>query len=204
MNTRLVWNFEINNDKPLAWPAAESSSVDDIRWESRFFWPGSTIITLNGLDDTFLELSRYQVKHRQDSYYLLADEDYNLKTRHEHLLYKPIIKKTEHAVAYGKKLNLAEQSPDSLLPGHETLTAKTLLHLIRTRGKKIHVEKEALIYKFATTPVTKLEFARLTVKNKTYFSVSIESRAIAWIELLTQHLLGKEISCDYVTFLKTI
>ncbi len=204
MNKRLVWNFEINSDNPLQLPSAPTPIIEGLRWEARFFWPENVIITLNGLDDRFLELSRYQSKHRQDSYYLLADANYNVKTRREQVVYKPILQKTALAIAYGKKIKLAEQAADTLLPGCDTLSTQALLTLINEQGRKIDVEKEALIYEFATTPLTKLELARLTAANKTYYSVSIESRVASSVEAIAYHLLNDATSCDYVTFLKTI
>ena len=203
MNKRLVWNFEINPSESLELGNTQAAA-DDMRWESRFFWPENTIITLNGLDESFLELSRFEAKHRQDTYYLLANADYNIKVRKEQLLYKPALKKTSHATAYGKKLKLAEQKSEQLLPGTDDLSTKSLLELINKQGKQIVVEKEALLFQFGTSHTTKLELARLKLANNTYFSVSIESRSVVWIELISHHLLGDQIACDYVTFLKSI
>lgn len=103
MNKRLVWNFTINSDKPLQIPAFDTIDTCIERWESRFFWDDTVIINLNRLDERFLELSRYKLKHRQDTYCLLPDNDYNIKRRNNQLLYKPTLMKTEHMIAYGKK-----------------------------------------------------------------------------------------------------
>ncbi|WP_232220361.1 hypothetical protein [Legionella tunisiensis] len=95
MSKRLVWNFEISNDNLLdKFPLVER---DEFRWEARFFWPDDTIITLNGLDERFLLLSNYQVKHRQDCYLLLPKCNYNIKRRRSELLYKPLIEKRPFA-----------------------------------------------------------------------------------------------------------
>ena len=114
MRRRLIWNFEINGDRPLDIPAVLPVEPDTGRWESRFFWPADEIILLKGLDDSFLALSRYEAKHRQDTYCLLPDADYNIKIRRNQTLYKPMIMKTAQAVAYGKKINLEEPAPDTL------------------------------------------------------------------------------------------
>ena len=102
MNKRLVWNFEINSDTALQIPGTNSLVISPNRWESRFFWTDDQIITLHGLNDSFLALSHYQIKHRQDTYYLLPDTNYNLKVRNDKLFYKPILIKNHQAVAYGK------------------------------------------------------------------------------------------------------
>jgi hypothetical protein len=202
MNKRLVWNFEINADKPLKVPST-TSAVDDLnRWEARFFWPDDRIITLHGLNDHFRELSRYKIKHREDTYYLLANTDYNLKIRREQLVYKPILMKTGQIIAYGKKIKLEEQAPNRRLPGCEEKDTQTFLSRIHDQGKKITVEKEALIYTFESSLNTKLELAWLHVTNKSYFTVCIESRSIQWVESITRQLLGDLRACDYVTFLK--
>ena len=202
MNKRLVWNFEINADKPLQVPSAAGTGDDLKRWESRFFWPDDQIITLHGLNDHFLELSRYKIKHREDTYFLLADTDYNLKIRREQLVYKPILMKKNQLIAYGKKIKLDEQAPDTQLPGCEEKDTKTFIARIHDQGKKVSVEKEALIYTFETSPNTKLELAWLHVTNKAYFSLSIESRSIEWVKSITRQLLGDLCARDYVTFLK--
>lgn len=202
MNKRLVWNFEINTDQPLQLPGPSSIEPNQPRWESRFFWPDDQIITLRGLSNTFLELSQYQIKHREDTYYLLPNTNYNIKTRREQLFYKPIVMKKANAIAYGKKIKLEEHAANMPVPGCEEQDAQTLIAHIHSKGIKINVVKEALIYTFDTTPTTKLELAMLYVAKKAYFSVNIESRSIQTVELITQRLLGKVSTCDYVAFLR--
>ena len=202
MNKRLVWNFEINIDNPMQISSPNDIEQNQARWESRFFWPDDQIITLHGLDDHFRELSRYQVKHREDTYFLLPNDDYNLKLRHEQLLYKPILMKSGQSIAYGKKIKIEEQAPTTQLPGCEGKDAQTLIEQINYEGKKIKVEKEAIIYTFGISPITKLELAWLHVANKAYFSASIESRSMQLVESITRQLLGDLFACDYVTFLK--
>lgn len=202
MNKRLVWNFEINSDNPVHISGSESFVQSPNRWESRFFWPEAQIITLNGLKDSFLALSTYQIKHRLDTYFLIPNTDYNLKMRCEQLIYKPIVMKKDHAIAYGKKINLMEHPPDLKLPGCAEKDAAMLVARIKRQGIKINVEKDALIYTFETTPTTKLELARLHVSNKSYLSACIESRSLLLLESMTRHILGDFPACDYVTFLK--
>ncbi len=204
MNNRFVWNFEINNDKPLVIPSAGSIEQDQKRWESRYFWPDEQIITLHGLPDSFLKLSQYNIKDRKDIYFLLPNTDYNLKIRHEKLFYKPILMKYPHAIAYDKKIKLEEQALGVKLPGCEEKDAQTLIARIRAEGVQVSVEKEALIYQFDTTPITKIELARLYIANKTYFTASIESKALLLVDSIARQLLGHLPASDYVTFLKEI
>ncbi len=202
MNKRLIWNFEINSESSLTIPETCNEDEQTERWESRFFWPEREIIVLNGLDASFLALSRYQAKHREDVYCLLPDTDYNLKIRRNQLMYKPIMMKTRHAVAYGKKINLEELQPTTSLPGAGDADASALLIQVQREGQRIHVEKEALVYRFETVPTLKLELARLYVADTTWFSVNIESRSRRLVDSLRQQMFDGQASCDYVTFLK--
>lgn len=204
MNKRFVWNFEINTDDRLEIPAAEHFVQSPNHWESRFFWPQDQIVTLHGLNDDFLQLSNYQIKHRHDTYYLLPNADYNLKTRHDQLFYKPILMKKPQAIAYGKKIKLDDEAANLQFPGYEDKGVAALITYIKNHGKKITVEKEALIYRFDTIPAIKLELAWLYVSNKSYLSVSIESRSFSLVESMTRQLLGDLPTSDYVSFLGEI
>jgi len=200
MNKRFVWNFEINTNNTLEIPVVENFVQSPNHWESRFFWPQDQIVTLNGLNDDFLHLSHYQIKHRHDTYYLLPNADYNLKTRHDQLFYKPILMKKPQAIAYAKKIKLDDEA-DLQFAGYEDKGITALINHIKSHGQKITVEKEALIYRFDTIPTIKLELAWLNVANKSYLSASIESRSFSLVESITRQLLGDLPTSDYVSFL---
>ena len=203
MNKRLVWNFEISTDNTLKVPSlVDEADPSQKRWESRFFWPDDQVITLHGLSDHFLALSHYQIKHRQDTYYLIPYAHYNIKMRHNQLFYKPLLMKKMSAVAYGKKIVLEEQASGVQLPGCDEKDAQALIARINHQGIAIHVEKEALIYTFETTPITKLELSWLHVGNKAYLSTSIESRSLPLVKSMSQQIVGHSAGCDYVTFLR--
>lgn len=204
MNKRLVWNFELEPTTSLHIPANALACAAEMRWEMRCFWPEDAIICLKGLTEHFLELSQFQLKKREDTYYLLDNAPLNIKMRRGQIVYKPLLAKKEHAMAYGRKIILDEQGAAATLPGAENITVEELLGQIKASGKKIAVSKDAFVYKFSTEPATKLELARLCVQDKIYFSLSIESRALSLVETFAQHLLATWISCDYVTFLKSI
>lgn len=204
MNTRLVWNFEIQKGNSLILPAMTNVINDDIHWESRFFWPESATIILHGLDDSFLELSRYKLKQREDTYYLLQNNDYNIKTRDEQLVYKPRIAQTAYAIGYGKKINLSAVNENQSLSDQRGITPLAITDLINVKGKKITVAKEALRYKFTTTPSARLELARITIANRHYFSLSLESKSAELVKSLRQQILGGKQPCDYVAFLKSL
>jgi hypothetical protein len=201
---RFVWNFEFNAENPFPWGELNPSGSSDLRWEARFFWPEQEIVEIKGLEDGFLDLSRYEIKHREDTYLLMDDHSLNLKIRRDNLLYKPICKRSATAVAYGKKIKLNEEPPQHKIAETPVLTVQELLTNIKISGRKISVIKEALIYKVPTTPWIKLEFAKLIVGSTTYFSLSVETYEQGWVEQVCQHLLGKRTPCDYVTFLKGI
>lgn len=191
MNKRLVWNFEIKSDCQLKLPETSIETASDVHWESRFFWPEKDIITLSGLDESFLELSRYKIKHRTDCYYILPNEEHNVKKRRHELVYKPLVNRTRSAIAYGKKIKLEDD-----------LKYHTLMQKITDQGQTIHIDKEALIYKFQSHPSTKLELARLVIHKKIFFTLCIEAPELTWVEHITRQLTNQSISVDYVTFLK--
>ncbi len=204
MNKRFIWNFELNINAPPHLDIPEAMGSDVGRWESRFFWPENSIIVLNGLNEHFLALSQYQIKHREDTYYLIPNTDYNIKTRREQLFYKPILTQKSGTVSYGKKINLEELPLNMHLPNIKEKDVQTLMTRIRKEGIKIHVEKEALIYKFDTTPPTKLEIARLCVADKNYYSASIESHSMVLVESLSKQIIPHGMASDYVQFLRNI
>ncbi|GGI93412.1 hypothetical protein [Legionella impletisoli] len=202
MSKRFIWNFEIKPNSSIQLPKDIEDPSEEKRWEARFFWSKDELIFLNGLDDSFLELSRYRFKHRSDTYLILPNRQYNFKIRRDALLYKPCLERTPHALAYGKKITLEHSTPIEF-PEDPDLKSNVMLAKINREAQSFHLEKEAVIYKFPTTPKLTLEFARIMIKNQIYFSVSIESRVLAWVEYLSRRLLDNKTCCDYVTFLKS-
>ncbi len=204
MNKRLAWNFEINSDAPFSLPIINPVEVPGVHWEARFFWPEhGNIITLSGLEEHCLELSRYKIKHRSDCYALLPDADYNVKTRHDELVFKPMIQRTSTAVAYGKKIKLAGCMTDITIgEHHELLNPQALIQRIKNQGRYVQVEKEALVYTFESHSSSKMELARLSIGSSVYFSVSVESSVLAIVQHITQKMMDHPEHCDYVTFLK--
>jgi hypothetical protein len=196
MNQRLVWNFEFV-PKTSAFPKQFliKRKFEDIKWEHRFFWSNELPIILNTLDNSLLDLANYTQKHREDYYYLLPEHSYNIKRRHNKLLYKPLLKKSEMAQGFGAKVDLNEATSD------DSKIQKIARYVVQ-EGVEVYVKKEAFIYKFPTTPTIKLELARLEVHNNIYFSTCIEGKSQELVESIAEHLLGKHISCEYVTFLK--
>ncbi len=203
MPQRLVWNFEFSTKKLLPLPNKVNES-DPLKWEIRYFWSEDQIISLHLLDNSLLDLANYQQKHKEDYYYLLPDCSYNIKRRRNEMLYKPVLKHATHAIGYGTKINL--EAVDDY-PDHEPATILKLQKIVRKareKGLEVCVKKESFTYKFATTPNVKLELARLEVNNKVYFSVCIEGKSLYLVETINEYLLDKQVSCDYVTFLKSI
>jgi hypothetical protein len=156
---------------------------------------------LHGLSDHFRKLSQYDSIHKDDTYFLLPNESFNFKLRKDELFYKPILSKQSNAVAYGKKVRLADHSPEMTLPGMGAQTIDTLLSRIKSEGIRLHVEKEALIYYFDSIPRCKFELAWLRVTGKSFFSVSIESKALPIVESIRQQIIKNSPSHDYITFL---
>lgn len=201
MQTRFIWNFEIDTGT-LTLPGNTSNDGSNVNWEFRSFWASHEIITIQGLNQSFLDLANYQIKFKSDTYYFLPNALYNLKRRNGDFFYKPILKKNNSATGFGKKINLSEASDDILLPGIVDMDVKTLLDTINTSAQKIEIEKEALIYRWETYPKIKMEIAKLRIKQDTYFTLSLESTSLSHVSTLTKQLLGKRTSSDYSTFLK--
>jgi hypothetical protein len=199
MNKRLAWNFELTTEASLVLPQTTQPFVSDLHWESRYFWKEEEIVLLHGLNAEFLEFSRYHIKHRSDSYYLLPHSDENIKQRHDELVYKPRIKQLDIATAYGKKVKLNQQSATT---GKENDDFQVLLKRIHTEGIVVQVDKEALVYKFETQPKTKLELARLVIDQRIYFSLSVESPHREIVEYLSTRMVKDQSPSDYVYFLK--
>lgn len=203
MTQRLVWNFEFSTKKSL--PLLNKvSEPDRLKWEIRFFWPEDQIISLCILDDSLLDIGNYQQKHKEDYYYLLPDCTYNIKRRRAQILYKPVLKRATHAIGYGAKINLEAVADYPSQEPSTVLKLQKILRQTQEKGIKVCVKKESFTYKFATHPNVKLELARLEVNNKVYFSVCIEGKSLYLVETINEYLLDKHVSCDYVTFLKSI
>jgi hypothetical protein len=196
MIQRLVWNFEFSHKKEIPLSGLVDNEQDDLKWERRFFWPENQIISLCNIDDSLLDLANYHQKHKEDTYYLLPHSDYNIKTRRDELQFKPVIRRTSSAAGFGIKINL--DADDNSPELHE------MAHQARKEGITVFVKKEAFIYKFHTHPNIKLELARLEVNNAVYFSACVEGKSLFLVETLSELLLGNQVSCEYVTFLKNI
>ncbi|MGC1181519.1 hypothetical protein [Legionella sp.] len=202
MNQRLVWNFEFSFPTTTFQPEILiDEKSEDIKWEVRFFWPDEEIIILNPIDNSLLDLANYQRKHREDYYFLLPGSDYNIKRRHHKLLYKPLLKQSKLAFGFTTKLSIPSLDEDVKKSSPHL---QEIAHRVATEGKEVYVKKEALIYKFPSTPRVKLELARLKVDKKIYYSACIEGKSRALVECIAEHLLDKRVSCQYVTFLKNI
>ena len=203
MNKRLVWNFEINNETPVDLPAEIAEESELLGWEARYFWEEDSYITLHGLNDSFLDLSLYKIKQRNDRYYLIPNQDYNVKQRRDELFYKPLSQNTPACQGFGKKISLSNHPSLEIIPGIAPINTESLLALVHFDSTQIYVEKIALIYKFAIQPRIKLELARLKIADKIYYSVCIEGPSQKLVRGISKQLLNREDSCGYVPFLKT-
>ena len=166
----LIWNFEIINTPAEAPYDRLKATHDPLQWEARYFWPENQKITLHGLDESYLNLSRYTYKHREDTYMLLDNGDLNIKKRRNNLFYKPNIGTLPDPLlgplyGFGKKINLHTYPADALIPEHQIINTTELLKQLLT-AKTITVNKELVIYTFHSNPPIQLELSRLTIKEK--------------------------------------
>jgi hypothetical protein len=203
MTQRLVWNFEFTTPKNSALSGLKIRKEDDLKWEARFFWPASEVISLSLLDDSLLDLAHYQQKQKQDQYYLIPKHNYNLKNRRGELLYKPLVKQSKYVLGFGAKINISALDKSSSCPFHPEFDAKKVLSKLEN-SPEIVVKKNSFTYKFSLQPSIKLELARIDVNNHIYFSLCVEGKSRDLVECVSFGLLGKIPSSDYVSFLKKI
>ena len=202
LNKRLVWNFEFSTKKNLHCANLKKMEQDNLKWEARFFWPEHETICLYTFNDSLLDIANYKRKHKEDYYYLLPDSNDNIKRRRNELLYKPILKQSTNALGFGAKINLEQiQESADQEPAH-ILSLQNILREAQERGTVVQVIKDSFHYKFPTNPTIKLELARLIVHNQVHFSLCLEGRSLYLVETMSGYLLEKQVSCDYVTFLK--
>lgn len=204
MSQRLVWNFEFSTTNTIQLTHLVVDVQDEIKWERRFFWSEEDIISLSSIDNSLLDLANYHQKHKEDIYFILPEYNYNIKIRRNELLYKPVLNQTPSAIGFGHKINLSTIQTLTDIEDSERRQLEDIALKARLDGVEVFVKKESFVYKFPTTPNIKLELARLEVNNKVYFSACIEGKSLYLVELLSDHLLGKQVSCEYVTFLKNI
>lgn len=184
MNQRLIWNFEFSDgpSRPIHLPECEKESL---KWEFREFFPGDDTIILPCLDPKLLDLKNYTHKSKDDLYYIINDENYNIKKRRDELLYKPLIQHSKYALGFDSKI---------ILQSLEDLTEK--------KPHQIEISKELFRFKFATKPKIKLELSRIELNNQIYYGVCIEGRSQKLVEQISELFFGKQATSDYVTFLK--
>lgn len=187
MNQPLIWRFELDTTKPLQIDGFPVVEKENIKWESRLFWPENQLITLYALDDLMTNINNYDQKQKDDYYYLQPDSDDNIKRRNHELFYKPLITQTPYAQGFGEKIKMHAQ--DSVLKEAATI---------------IHVKKTGHLYLFNTRPHIKLELAKIQVLNDVYFTACVEGRSRYLVEMISEHLMGRQLSCDYIHFLKNI
>lgn len=204
MNQRLVWNFEFASQKNLSLATLKDIKEEHVKWEIRYFWPDDKPIILNAIDQSLLDITKYQQKDKEDYYYLLSGHNYNIKKRRNELLYKPLLQKKDAAFGFGTKIILSPLQD----PIHKTdLTDPQLLKIMQQvsqESTEVSVKKETFSYKLPTKPKIKIELERLEVLNKVFFSLCIEGKSLNLVETISEHLLEGQVSCEYVTFLKSL
>jgi hypothetical protein len=203
MTQRLVWNFEFTRTKKHSSHDLKDQCEEDLKWEARFFWPEEHIINLALLDDSLIDLAQYQQKQKKDHYYLVPDQNYNIKFRRDELFYKPLVKQGKYAHGFGAKINLSEFDQQEC-PDPELKNTIRQIVLDIKNAKEVVVKKDSFTYKFPVHPHIKLELSRLEVDELIYFSACIEGKSRTLVETLSKRLLGKQTSCDYISFLKKV
>lgn len=204
MAQRLIWNFEFFPSKQIPLIAKEVKTHDELKWEKRYFWTEDEIIHLNNIDNELLDLANYQQKHKEDCYYLLPQQNLNIKRRKNELLYKPVIKRDGSIIGFGPKINLESVTTSAENPESKLIEFNEIIREVKSKGIKVFVKKESFTFKFSTKPNIKLELARLEVNNRMYFSACIEGRSRELVKIISDLLLTKQKASEYVGFLKSI
>ena len=198
MNQRLVWNFEVAPTvHSLPTTAQISKKREQGKWEVRYFWCAEDIIALTAIHSDLLSLRHYQQKYKEDDYFVLPNEPYNIKRRRGELIYKPLLTQSSMAFCFGPKITLT-------LSRTQNKKLQKILEKVMQEGLFMPVKKESFVYKFPLAIPTKLELARIEVDQRVFFSACIESRSQAIAEQLGLALVGKQDTGDYVTFLKKL
>jgi hypothetical protein len=201
MTQRLVWNFEFVAAKKSAINDLTIQKEEELKWEARFFWPEAQIISMTLIDNSLLDLAHYQQKQKKDHYYLIPKHNYNIKSRRDELLYKPLVKENKYACGFATKININTEQDSS--EEEYKIDRKQIMQELKS-SHELLVKKDSFTYKFPTQPVIKLELARIEIDHTIYFSACIEGKSRTLVETLSKRLLGKQASCDYVRFLKQI
>lgn len=199
MKQQLVWNFEFSSAHAHPVTLPQAGEKDKLKWEARFFWPSDLVIVVKNIDANLLDLNHYEHKQKIDTYFLIPNGEYNIKSRRNQILYKPLLERSEYAQAFGKKIDL-EHPNDALNPK----LAAWLLQQVRDTATQMEVKKESYTYQFPLKPRIKLELAKLELHNGIYFSACIEGRSRELVETISQALLGKKTNTNYQRFLKTL
>ena len=177
--TRFIWQFELTG-KP--WTPQGNWQKDDYKWEIRYFWPIETMVRLN-FDEAQLYWDKGICKQHDDIYWLDMAKPMNIKQRHDKYVLKPLVKSIKNRVAYDKKVIL--EASDLSQIKHQTIAVtKMALQLI------IHQKPKCM-----------LELSKIQLQNKTFSSLSIESRCPEMLDDLNAHLQLPEKPLGYVEFL---
>lgn len=203
MTKRLIWNFEIQSAPSIDFSGLSPEEKGAVRWEARYFWNDQDTITLSGLEERFLDLSHYSYKKHHDRYFLLHEFDGNIKSRHDQLVYKPLVKRVDDYCGFEKKIVIDEDSPDIVVATHLELTTGELFNYIKT-NTPVTVDKVAATWSITTLPKTKLELSRLIINKKTYFSLCIEGRSLSHVSTISKVIIKEKAAENYVDFLKKI
>ena len=167
-------------------------------------------MVLRGLEEFLLELGHFKIKQKLDTYYLVPGKEYNIKQRRDALFFKPLLYKSPVVCGFAKKIVIVSSTDtdDGPLPGLVPISLSELQQLIDTQAFAVSVKKTTLSYKFQGLDGghlgAKLELVRLGLKNKHYFSASIEGRDQAQVSFLASEIFKNEAhqALDYVSFLK--
>ncbi|MFI4962618.1 MAG: hypothetical protein ACHP6H_02030 [Legionellales bacterium] len=204
MTHPLIWNFECLLKPKLTLNLLETPKKDPLKWEARFFWPDSELICMNIQDESLENLTLYERKHKEDTYYLIPEKNYNVKQRGSRLLYKPITNETPFATGFGNKITLENLEGTHIETHPKPELLKNIFDSAKQLALIIPVRKESYTYKFPITPTIKLELVRVEVHNKIYYSACVEGRSHDLVKTMSDDLFGKRKHCDFVSFLISI
>lgn len=202
MNKRFLWNFELSLAQGLPSPLYLPHPLESLRWEARYFWPEKDIIVLDGMDESLFDLTQFKIKHHDDTYLIANASDYNIKRRREALVYKPQLDCKDGIFAYAKKLKLNSITGDTLLPGHPPIRADELQEQL-TFSRSVHIDKIALSRRMPCEPPLKIEYSRLRIGAKIFFSLCIEGYSFALVQAFSLFIVKKAPEQNYVQFLKS-
>lgn len=212
-----LWDFNLKlNRIPLDRSHFKSSYDTHCKYEQRFFWQDHHKTITCHFFDPHITQSNYSVERNKD-YYLMLPNKQNIKIRKDKMHYKPIVSHHGSTISFApkKKYHLIKDydeisqilsidlSADYLEKRHRQKSKpyrKSILKLIPS----IKVKKDRVIFEPFPFSDLNVEFSRLLIRKKTYYSCVVEASSLPLVEHIVDSLQIHQDPMSYITFLQSL